>query len=162
MRAKRREALAQLDTLLQSTFLDMFGDPVTNPMGWERKPLVESIIRGTREAPGLEPDDFDKVFKDSGRLPRAIPYLANTNVRRDTEFDLAALRISDEHFSESDCESSNCENGDLRSIGVYGGSLSSCLTAIDPLCTWRVIYFQQALACPYVRHRPNQLTRVYV
>ncbi len=35
LRAKRREALAQLDTLLQSTFLDMFGDPVTNPMGWE-------------------------------------------------------------------------------------------------------------------------------
>lgn len=35
LRAKRRETLAQLDTLLQSTFLDMFGDPVTNPMGWE-------------------------------------------------------------------------------------------------------------------------------
>ena len=35
LRAKRREALAQLDTLLQSTFIDMFGDPVTNPMGWE-------------------------------------------------------------------------------------------------------------------------------
>ena len=35
LRAKRREALAQLDTLIQSTFLDMFGDPVTNPMGWE-------------------------------------------------------------------------------------------------------------------------------
>ena len=34
LRAKRREALAQLDTLLQSTFLDMFGDPVTNSMGW--------------------------------------------------------------------------------------------------------------------------------
>ena len=30
LRVKRREALAQLDTLLQSTFLDMFGDPVTN------------------------------------------------------------------------------------------------------------------------------------
>ena len=36
LRAKRREALAQLDTLLQSTFLDMFGDPVTNPMGWTK------------------------------------------------------------------------------------------------------------------------------
>lgn len=35
LRAKRREALDQLDTLLQSTFLDMFGDPITNPMGWE-------------------------------------------------------------------------------------------------------------------------------
>ena len=43
LRTKRREALAQLDTLLQSTFLDMFGDPVTNPMGWERKPLGEVI-----------------------------------------------------------------------------------------------------------------------
>ena len=35
LRAKRRQAIAQLDPLLQSTFLDMFGDPVTNPMGWE-------------------------------------------------------------------------------------------------------------------------------
>ena len=41
LRAKRREALAQLDTLLQSTFLDMFGDPVTNPMGWEAPALSE-------------------------------------------------------------------------------------------------------------------------
>ena len=32
LRVKRREALAQLDTLLQSTFLDMFGDPVRS--GW--------------------------------------------------------------------------------------------------------------------------------
>ena len=43
LRAKRREALAELDTLLQSTFLDMFGDPVTNPMGWEVKPLNELL-----------------------------------------------------------------------------------------------------------------------
>jgi len=35
LRVKRRDSIAQLDALLQSTFLDMFGDPVTNPMGWE-------------------------------------------------------------------------------------------------------------------------------
>jgi len=34
LRAKRRAALAQLDTLTQSIFLDMFGDPTTNPKGW--------------------------------------------------------------------------------------------------------------------------------
>ena len=39
--AKRREALAQLATLIQSTFLDMFGDPITNPMGWEKPPLED-------------------------------------------------------------------------------------------------------------------------
>ena len=43
LRAKRREALAQLDTLLQSTFLDMFGDPVANPMGWEDKHLTHLV-----------------------------------------------------------------------------------------------------------------------
>lgn len=48
LRAKRRESLAQLDTLVQSTFLDMFGDPVTNTMGWPLKPLgrVATLQRG--------------------------------------------------------------------------------------------------------------------
>ena len=45
LRAKRREALAQLDTLLQSTFLDMFGDPVTNPMGWEERHLPDLVSK---------------------------------------------------------------------------------------------------------------------
>ncbi|MDC0088126.1 restriction endonuclease subunit S [Akkermansiaceae bacterium] len=35
LRAKRRQTLTELDTLIQSTFLDLFGDPVTNPKGWE-------------------------------------------------------------------------------------------------------------------------------
>ena len=34
LRAKRRAALAHLDTLTQAIFLDMFGDPATNPKGW--------------------------------------------------------------------------------------------------------------------------------
>lgn len=34
LRAKRRAALAQLDTLTQSIFLDMFGDPISNPRKW--------------------------------------------------------------------------------------------------------------------------------
>ncbi len=35
--AKRRAALAKLDILIQSIFLDMFGDPVTNPKRWAQK-----------------------------------------------------------------------------------------------------------------------------
>jgi type I restriction enzyme S subunit len=34
LRAKRRGALAQLDSLTQSLFLDLFGDPVANPKDW--------------------------------------------------------------------------------------------------------------------------------
>ena len=53
VRAKRREALAQLDTLIQSTFLDMFGDPVVNPMGWEERTLGELAQDSFRN--GLSP-----------------------------------------------------------------------------------------------------------
>ena len=53
VRAKRRETLAQLDTLLQSTFLDMFGDPVTNPKGWEERTLGELAQDSFRN--GLSP-----------------------------------------------------------------------------------------------------------
>lgn len=50
LRAKRREAIAKLDQLLQSMFLDMFGDPVSNPHGWSRvvfSELLDRIESGT-------------------------------------------------------------------------------------------------------------------
>lgn len=52
LRTKRRETLAQLDTLLQSTFLYMFGDPVTNPMRWPAVPLrsVAELENGDRSS----------------------------------------------------------------------------------------------------------------
>ena len=45
LRAKRRAALAQLAPLTQSIFLDMFGDPATNPKGWSVTPLA-CLVRG--------------------------------------------------------------------------------------------------------------------
>jgi type I restriction enzyme S subunit len=44
LRAKRRAALAQLDAINQAIFIDLFGDPATNPKGWPTKPLA-SLIR---------------------------------------------------------------------------------------------------------------------
>ena len=75
LRTKRRQAIAKLDTLLQSTFLTMFGDPVTNPMGWEVRPLGEVA---TIDAPMVDPtlDQYktlphigaDKIEKHTGKL----------------------------------------------------------------------------------------------
>ena len=70
LRAKRREALAQLDTLLQSTFLDMFGDPVTNPMGWDTFNLeqVGQVITGntpSRKRPEYYGDDIEWIKSDN-------------------------------------------------------------------------------------------------
>jgi len=48
IRRKRREALALTDELLRATFLEMFGDPVTNPRGWP----VEAIGPHLEIVPG--------------------------------------------------------------------------------------------------------------
>ncbi|MCH8328347.1 MAG: restriction endonuclease subunit S, partial [Candidatus Marinimicrobia bacterium] len=58
--AKRKESIEALDEFLKSTFLEMFGDPVRNEKGWERKALAQlgSLDRGVsknrpRNAPEL-------------------------------------------------------------------------------------------------------------
>ena len=50
LRAKRRQALAKLDTLTQSLFLEMFGDPIENSRRWDSvafDSLLEEIESGT-------------------------------------------------------------------------------------------------------------------
>lgn len=44
LRAKRRAALALLDNLAESIFIDMFGDPATNPKSWPTERLA-SLVR---------------------------------------------------------------------------------------------------------------------
>jgi len=45
VRRKRKEAIRLTEELLRSTFLEMFGDPVTNPKGWETHKLKEFTKR---------------------------------------------------------------------------------------------------------------------
>ncbi len=57
LRAKRRAALAQLDSLTQSLFLDLFGDPRVNERQWPLQ-AIGSFISDMRGGAALEPDDF--------------------------------------------------------------------------------------------------------
>jgi type I restriction enzyme S subunit len=41
IRRKRQQAIQLADDFLRSVFLDMFGDPVTNPKGWEVRKLAD-------------------------------------------------------------------------------------------------------------------------
>lgn len=41
--AQRKQSLQQLDDLLKSVFLDMFGDPVRNEKGWDKKPFEKLL-----------------------------------------------------------------------------------------------------------------------
>lgn len=44
IRQKREQAIKLADDFLRATFLKMFGDPVSNPMGWDVRPLGQHII----------------------------------------------------------------------------------------------------------------------
>lgn len=51
---KRKEQIEKLDLLIKSQFIEMFGDPVTNPKGWEIKrlgALTNKITDGVHQKP---------------------------------------------------------------------------------------------------------------
>jgi hypothetical protein len=68
LRTQRRQALAHLDTLTQSLFLDMFGDPATNSNSWPVKTLKElgKVITG-----GTPPSSKEGMF--DGPIPFITP-----------------------------------------------------------------------------------------
>lgn len=43
LRRKNQQAIQLADQFLRAVFLDMFGDPVSNPKGWKKKPLGDLI-----------------------------------------------------------------------------------------------------------------------
>lgn len=43
--AMRKQQFADLDTLIKSTFYEMFGEPVTNEKEWKRLPLSEILLK---------------------------------------------------------------------------------------------------------------------
>lgn len=83
LRAKRREALAHLDRLAQSVFIEMFGDPVGNPMNWPESQVlgdVAEVVSGITKG---------RKLPDTGT--RSVPYLAVANVQ-DKALNLAAVK----------------------------------------------------------------------
>ena len=77
LRAKRREAIVQLETLLQSTFLDMFGDPVTNPMGWDERYLPD-LVSNRKHA--LKRGPFGGALKKEIFVPEGFKVYEQKNV----------------------------------------------------------------------------------
>ena len=70
IRVKRKQAIALADNLLRSVFLDMFGDPVTNPKEWEMGCLGD-VIEFTKDGPHVSPN-----YSDTG-----IPFLSTRHVK---------------------------------------------------------------------------------
>lgn len=127
LRAKRREASAKLDQLLQSAFLDMFGDPVTNTMAW---PTVRfGDVTESRLGKMLD--------KKTSQGAHMKPYLANLNVQWG-RFELGTLRTM--NFNPDDQQEFSLRRGDL--LMCEGGEPGRCAIWKEqiPDC-----YYQKAL-----------------
>ena len=81
IRRKRQQAIQLADDFLRAVFLDMFGDPVTNPKGWEVKSVADLIRAGVilQVQDGNHGNDHPKVsdFTESG-----VPFVTANVVRR--------------------------------------------------------------------------------
>lgn len=87
IKAKRKMALFKLDELAQSTFIEMFGDPVENILKWETKNLGECVVK---LGSGATPRGGDASYKEFG-----ISLIRSLNIH-DGEFKYKNLAFIDE------------------------------------------------------------------
>ena len=126
LRAKRREALAQLDSLTQSIFIEMFGDPATNSLGWKLFGIGDlADVQG-----GLQ------VTTARRDLPLEVPYLRVANVyRRYLQLDeIKTIRATPAEVSRTTLKEGDLlvveGHGNPKEIGrsaLWDGSIPQCV-----------------------------------
>lgn len=117
VRRKRKEAIALTEELLRSAFLEMFGDPVTNPKGWPVKSLGTLAETATGGTPSR--DDPDNFGGD-------IPWVKTTEVRD------SIVVATEEAITQQGLDGSNCRvfpKGTIV-IAMYGQGATRGRTAL--------------------------------
>lgn len=128
LRRQRRAALAKLDTLLQATFLDLFGDPVTNPKGW---PAVKLGELGKWRSGGTPSRSKPHYFEGT------IPWLSSGELEQLYTFD------SNEHISDLAVEESSVKMIEPESLllGMYDtAALKSTITKVECTCNQAIAF----------------------
>ena len=110
VRRKRKEAIRLTEELLKSTFLEMFGDPVTNPKGWEvtiLRDVCKKVTDGTHHMPKT--------------VEKGIPILRALNIKKDKVETSNLLYISEEDYQKIS-KRSPLDKGDvlLTCLGTIG------------------------------------------
>ncbi|NGS99908.1 restriction endonuclease subunit S [Clostridium perfringens] len=59
---KRKKQIEELDLLVKSKFIEMFGDPVKNPLEWQKGKIADIIVK-TQYGTSNKADEFNGDFK---------------------------------------------------------------------------------------------------
>lgn len=101
LRQKKKLANEKLDEFLQSTFLDMFGDPVKNPKGWFSTNIGE-MCHFIKDGPHLSPN-----YTESG-----IPFISVNNIIKG-KWNLENVKYVSKEDHEVFKKRCNPEKGDI-------------------------------------------------
>ena len=111
---KRRAQIEKLDLLVKSHFVEMFGDPVTNPMGWEVRKLAELSTLITK---GSSPNWQGINYVDD---KNQVLFITSENVREGF-LDLSKEKHLENRFNDIQTRSILQKNDVL--INIVGASI---------------------------------------
>ncbi|PHQ83875.1 MAG: hypothetical protein COB58_00310 [Thalassobium sp.] len=98
IRRKRQQAIQLADDFLRAVFLDMFGDPVTNPKGFKTRFLGDFYIDGKN---GTKCGPFGSALKKDEYTESGIPIWGMDNINLNGEFiDAPSQWVSEEKYRE--------------------------------------------------------------
>mgnify|MGYP006144294907 CR=1 FL=1 len=124
IRRKRQQAIQLADDFLRSVFLDMFGDPVTNPKGWEVKALKD-ISR-------IQIGPFGTQLHKKDYIQGGIPLINPTHIVKGQIVPKSDLTITlDKHASLSEY---HLDIGDV--IMGRRGEMGRCAVISDKEKSW--------------------------
>lgn len=92
IRCKRQQAIQLADDFLRAVFLDMFGDPVTNPKGWETKAL--------RDISRIQIGPFGTQLHKEDYVEGGVPLVNPTHIIKGQIVPKNDLTISKEKHAE--------------------------------------------------------------
>lgn len=123
----RKTQIEKLDLLIKSQFIEMFGDPVTNPKGWKTKRLID-VTR--KIGSGATPTGGRNTYIDAG-----ISLIRSMNVHNgEFRYDQLA-HIDDEQAKQ--LENVNVEIHDVL-LNITGASVARCCVVPDNVLPARV------------------------
>ncbi len=115
---KRKQQLSKLDELVKSRFVEMFGDPVTNPMGWEQILLKQAAER-------LSDGPFGSNLKSEHYTSNGIRVIRLQNIGVGEFIDKDKAFISQQYYQK--LKKYTCKAGEIV-IGTLGEpNLRACI-----------------------------------
>ncbi|PIX84370.1 MAG: restriction endonuclease subunit S [Nitrospirae bacterium CG_4_10_14_3_um_filter_70_108] len=163
LRAKRRATLAQLDTVTQSIFLDMFGDPATNPKGWPQVPIGD---HASKIGSGATPRGGEESYKAAG-----ITLIRSMNVRDGAFLRDGLAFIDDEQAAqlagvvvEADDVLLNITGASVARVcrapaDVLPARVNQHVSIIRPTATFNPLFLEQCLLLPSVKEHLLKIAR---